>query len=213
MTERLVPAGSHMAEITVVNSRFIASVGPAASPEAARAFIQEIKNRYKDASHHVPAFILGHGLSVIEHCHDDGEPQGTAGRPVLAVLRGSGLGDIAMVVTRYFGGTKLGTGGLVRAYSDAARAGLEHLPLARKASTQTLMAAMPYSLFERARQLVVSHEGLILDEAFAADVTLTARFLDEQADRFRAALFELSHGSVTAETVSREQDTLLPIGD
>ena len=103
-----------------------------------------IKQEFADASHNVPAFVVGYGNAVTAHCNDDGEPSGTAGRPMLAVLQGSGLGDAAVVVTRYFGGTKLGTGGLVRAYGDAVRAVLEIAPRAEKVPTHTVMFGLPY---------------------------------------------------------------------
>ena len=97
-----------------------------------RNSLQELKLEFRDASHNVPAFVIGHGQSIITHCNDDGEPSGTAGRPALAVLQGSGLGDAVVVVTRYFGGTKLGKGGLVRSYGDAVRSVLKLTPLAQK---------------------------------------------------------------------------------
>ena len=108
------------------------------------------------AIRNVPAFLVGFGQSVIAHCSDDGEPSGTAGRPALAVLQGSGLGDIGVVVTRYFGGTKLGTGGLVRAYTDAVKAVLEILPLAEKVPTHTVMLVIPYALYEQVK--IIIHE-------------------------------------------------------
>jgi uncharacterized YigZ family protein len=111
-----VPLKEIRRELIVVNSRFVATLAPVMSVEEAKAFIARIRGEFSDASHNVPAYLVGGGDSLIEHCSDDGEPSGTAGRPALAVLKGSGLGDVAVVVTRYFGGTKLGTGGLVRAY-------------------------------------------------------------------------------------------------
>jgi putative IMPACT (imprinted ancient) family translation regulator len=93
MERRLIPEREARAELLVVNSRFIATIAPAFTVEEARAFIARIKAEFVDATHHVPAFIIGHGASVVAHCQDDGEPSGTAGRPALAVLRGSGLGD------------------------------------------------------------------------------------------------------------------------
>ena len=101
-----IPAERTRTEIMVVNSRFITTVVPVFSVEEAREFIHEIKKEFSDASHNVPVFLVGFGQSVTAHCSDDGEPSGTAGRPALAVIQGSGLGDIAVVVTRYFGGTK-----------------------------------------------------------------------------------------------------------
>jgi uncharacterized YigZ family protein len=185
----------------VVNSRFIATAAPACSVEEARAFIARIRAEFADASHNVPAFRVGHGSAVIAHCSDDGEPAGTAGRPVLAVLEGSGLGDVAVVVTRYFGGTKLGTGGLVRAYGDAARAVLEVLPRAERVPVHIVMLTSPYSLYERVRLAISAHGGEIVDEAFAADVMLTARFPVERLPAFQAALRELSAGALSAEVV------------
>ena len=124
---KLVPAEQARSDIKVSNSRFIANTAPVLSVDQAKFFIANIKQEFNDASHNVPLFIIGHGASVTAHSSDDGEPSGTAGRPALTVLQGSGLGDVAMVITRYFGGTKLGTGGLARASSEAAKQSLERL--------------------------------------------------------------------------------------
>jgi uncharacterized YigZ family protein len=167
-----VPAGPAQAELRASNSRFIASVAPSATVEAARAVIAGIRAKMPDASHHVYAYIIGHGATTTLGMSDDGEPAGTAGRPALAVLRGSGLGDITLVITRYFGGTLLGTGGLVRAYGDAAKAVLAVVPRAEKIERRTLELTLPYTAYEQARRLVVAHAGSILAEEFAADVTL-----------------------------------------
>lgn len=206
-----IPARQCRAEIQVSNSRFIATLAPAFSVEEARAFIARVREEFADATHNVPAYVIGHGASVIAHCNDDGEPSGTAGRPALAVLQGSGLGDAALVITRYFGGTKLGTGGLVRAYGDAAREVLARAPLAEKVPTQTVMLAAPYALFEQVRLLVAAHQGQILDEEFAADVTITARFALEHVEAFQAALLELSNGTLQAEVVESDEATIMPI--
>jgi len=190
----LIPAERARAEIRVVNSRFIASAAPAASVEEARAFIAAIRAEMPDASHHVYAYIIGHGATTTLGMTDDGEPPGTAGRPAMAVLKGSRLGDVALVVTRYFGGTLLGTGGLVRAYGDAARAVLEILPRAEKIERRTLEVALPYAAYEPARRLIAAHAGSILDEAFAADVTLWARVPLAQVAELARALQELTAG-------------------
>jgi len=207
-----IPARETRAEIRVKNSRFIATAAPVFSVAEAKAFIHRIKQEFADASHNVPAYQIGHGASVIAHCNDDGEPSGTAGRPMLAVLQGSGLGDTAVVVTRYFGGTKLGTGGLVRAYSDAVKAVLDVLPRAEKVPTHTVMLAVPYHLYERVKLLVAENRGRLLDEEFAAVVTLTARFPIERFPAFQDALRELSHGALAAEIVETNQDTIMPLG-
>jgi uncharacterized YigZ family protein len=208
----LIPAEETRIELRVVNSRFIATIAPAFSVEEAKHFIDRIKAEFSDASHNVPAFVIGHGSSVTAHCNDDGEPGGTAGRPALAVLQGSGLGDAAVVVTRYFGGTKLGTGGLVRAYGDAVREAVAAAPRAQKVPTHTVMAAVPYNLLEQVRLLVVAQNGRILDETFAADVTMTAQFAVEHFPLFQEALGELSQGRIEAEIVESNEDTIMPLG-
>jgi uncharacterized YigZ family protein len=211
MSDKLIPAQPTRAEIEVLHSRFIASLAPAFSVEEARAFITSIKTEFADATHNVPLFVVGHGASVVAHCHDDGEPSGTAGRPALAVLQGSGLGDTAVVITRYYGGTKLGTGGLVRAYSDAVRAVLDITPRAAKIPTHTILLALPYTHLERVRLLVPAHGGQILEEEFAADITLTLRFRTEQFPPFQEALTQLSHGQLEAEIIETNPATIMPL--
>ena len=208
---RQIPAAETRIELTVVNSRFIATIAPAFSVDEARAFVGRVRAEFAVASHNVPAYVIGHGATTIAHCHDDGEPSGTAGRPMLAVLQGSGLGDVALVVTRYFGGTKLGTGGLVRAYGDAARAALAALPRAAKVATVTALVEAPYPLLERLRLLAAAHGGQTLDEEFAAAITLTIRFRAERFDAFAAALRELSHGAVEAVVVATDEATIMPL--
>lgn len=209
----LIPACEARIEIQVLNSRFIASAAPVFSVEEARAFVGSIRDEFADASHNVPLYLVGHGSSVIAHCNDDGEPSATAGRPALAVLQGSGLGDVAVVVTRYFGGTKLGTGGLVRAYGDAVRAVLEVLPRARKMATHTVLVTAPYPLYERVRQAAEAHGGLVLDQEFAADVTITARFPVGAVPAFQGAVQELSNGQIEAVIVATDQETIVPLGN
>lgn len=200
-----VPAKEIRREIVIGGSRFIATLAPAFSVDEAKAFIARIKEEFRDATHNVPAFLIGGGNSVIAHASDDGEPSGTAGKPALAVLRGSDLGDAALVVTRYFGGTKLGTGGLVRAYTQAAQAVVSAAPRARKAEVHIALLAAPYPLLERIRLLVAARGGEILDEAFAADVTMTLRFPVGLFDAFQAGLQELSAGQLAAEVMETKE--------
>lgn len=200
-----VPAKEIRREIVIGGSRFIATLAPAFSVDEAKAFIARIKEEFRDATHNVPAFLIGGGNSVIAHASDDGEPSGTAGKPALAVLRGSDLGDAALVVTRYFGGTKLGTGGLVRAYTQAAQAVVSAAPRARKAEVHIALLAAPYPLLERIRLLVAARGGAILDEAFAADVTMTLRFPVGLFDAFQAGLQELSAGQLAAEVMETKE--------
>lgn len=201
-----IPAAETRTEIEVKNSRFIATAAPVFTVDEAKAFIKRIKEEFADASHNVPAYQIGFGASVIAHCSDDGEPSGTAGRPMLAVIQGSGLGDIAVVVTRYFGGTKLGTGGLVRAYGDAVKEVLAALPLAERVLVHTVMLALPYSHLERVRLLVEGGNGRLLEEEFAADITLTAQFTIEQFPPFQEALREMTHGTLSAEIIETSEE-------
>lgn len=206
-----IPAKQTRTEIKIMNSRFITTAAPVFNVAEAKAFIQSIKAEFSDASHNVPAFLVGYGTSVTAHCSDDGEPSGTAGKPALMVLQGSGLGDIAVVITRYFGGTKLGTGGLVKAYTDSVKSVLEALPLAEKVPTYTAMLAVPYALFEQSKLLISRHAGKILDEDFGADVTITIQFLIEEFEPFNQAMSELSRGGIQAEIIETNPETIMPI--
>ncbi len=207
----LVPAKEVRVELRVSNSRFIATIAPATSVEEARSFVERIKAEFADASHNVPAYIIGHETTITAHCNDDGEPSGTAGRPALAVLKGSGLGDVAVVITRYFGGTKLGTGGLVRAYGDAVREVLKFVPKAEKVPTITAMLAIPYNLFEQLGLLTQEYGGQILEKTFAADVTIVVLFREKKFTNFQNALRELTHGQTEAVIVERDSGTIMPL--
>jgi len=194
-----VPAREARCEIVVLKSRFIATLAPVFDVQAAREFIRRIRTEFPDATHNVPAYLVGYGDSVVAHSSDDGEPSGTAGRPALTVLRGSGLGDVAVVVTRYFGGVKLGTGGLVRAYTQAVQQVLERTPRAQKVLAHTLLLAAPYPLYQRVRDTVPRYAGQVLETDFGVDVTLTVRLPVAALDGFQAALRELSAGRLQAE--------------
>jgi uncharacterized YigZ family protein len=193
-----VPAKEVRAELVIQGSRFIATLAPVFNVDEAKEFLARIRTEFSDATHNVPAYLVGGGNSVMAHASDDGEPSGTAGRPALAVLKGSGMGDVAVVVTRYFGGTKLGTGGLVRAYTQAVQEVVSVVPRAEKVRADTLLLAAPYPLLERIRILVTEIGGEILDEEFGADVTLTLRFRVDDTTRFQTGLQELSAGQLAA---------------
>ena len=211
MIERLIPLEAVEVEIVVVNSRFIASLSPAKSVDEARAFIAEVKKRFPDATHHVPAFVIGHGNSIITHSSDDGEPSGTAGRPALAVLQGSGLGNVVVVVTRYFGGTKLGTGGLVKAYGDAVREVLVSVKKAVLIPSTTLIFAIPYRLYDQVVRLMEEQSGLVLETEFMEDITITVQFKDEKLDDFRNDLRNLSNGQVETLVLEHNPESVFPI--
>jgi uncharacterized YigZ family protein len=200
-----VPLTEIRREHRVVNSRFIATLAFVLSVEDARAFIARIKKEFADASHNVPAYIIGGGNTVTEYFSDDGEPSGTAGKPALAVLRGSGLGDVAVVVTRYFGGTLLGTGGLVKAYTESTQMVVNAVERGRRIPVHVAMVAIPYNFLERIRLVVGRQNGEILDEDFAGDITLTMQFPVDSFDAFQAELRELSAGMLRAEVIESKE--------
>lgn len=202
MTETyLIPVSTQRTETTVARSRFIASVAPAATVEEAKAFLAEIRQEMPDASHHVYAFRVGYGNSVTEGMSDDGEPSGTAGPPTLSVLRGTDIGDVIIVITRYFGGTKLGTGGLVRAYSEAAHIAFNKLKTEEKIEKTLLGIETPYSFYEQIKRLVNEHNGEVEDETFAVEVTMLAEFPTVDTEAFSAAVIDLTAGSVQPITM------------
>lgn len=190
----LIPADRARTEIVESRSRFIATAGPAASVEEARAFIAGIRAEMPDATHHVYAYAIGHGATTTLGQSDDGEPSGTSGRPTLAVLRGSGLGDAVVVITRYYGGTKLGTGGLVKAYGDAAKAVLALVPRTEKVARQELTLTLPYTSYEPIRRLLAAHAGTILEEAFAEGIMLRLLLPVAQVEAFTRAVVDASAG-------------------
>lgn len=211
MSRHPIPAAQATAEIEILKSRFIATVAPIFSVDEAKAFIKKINTKHATASHNVPVFLIGHGKTVIAHSSDNGEPSGTAGRPALAVLKGSGLGDVAVVVTRYYGGTKLGTGGLVRAYGDAVRAVLSVTQRAMKVPTYTTTVTLPYSYFEQVKLLIEMAKGIVLNQIFAANIVLTIQFELTQFDDFQQQLGELSQGELNATIIETNLDTIMPI--
>jgi uncharacterized YigZ family protein len=197
MSRYPIPATRARVEETILRSRFIATAAPAATSDEARAFIAEIRGEFPDASHNCYAFVAGPpGSTARIGMGDDGEPGGTAGRPMLAVLLGSGVGDIAVVVTRYFGGIKLGTGGLVRAYSGGVKAVLEALPRAEKVARVDLIASGPYHWVTPVARLLPAYEAEAIDQTFAVDVTWQIRLPEERASALAAALIEVSHGEI-----------------
>ena len=176
-------------------SRFIAQLVAVGSEREAQAFIEKIRSRHHDARHNVPAWILADGR---EKCSDDGEPAHTGGIPTLEVLRGAGLANVCCVVTRYFGGTLLGPGGLKRAYAAAVRNALEAAEDEDAVVTMTLVTrvtcVIPYAAYGRVERLVSDCEGRVRDTIFAEDVQLTAVFRTGTEERFVAAMLELANG-------------------
>lgn len=198
MTGYLTPDGYGAGELTEKRSRFLSQLWPVTGEEEARARIEETRKKYHDARHNCWCFLLRDGTM---RYGDDGEPQGTAGQPMLNVFRGRELVDLCCVVTRYFGGILLGTGGLVRAYSTAASLALADAGIRRMALWQSVLIACPYPLYERVRRLLLEHEAVIEDCDFGADTVFTALLRCDRAPAFHTALRELTSASVSAEVI------------
>lgn len=185
----------YSAEIVEKRSRFIAQLVHVSSEQEAEAFLAQVRARHHDARHNVPAWILVDGR---ERCSDDGEPQRTAGMPVLEVLRGAGLADVCCVVTRYFGGTLLGPGGLVRAYTAATQAAVDDAAQTGGIVEMTLVTrvtcVLPYAAYGRVERLVSDCSGHICDTIFAEDVQLTCAFRSGEEQAFVDAMRELMAG-------------------
>ncbi|MEO5887047.1 MAG: YigZ family protein [Anaerolineales bacterium] len=196
-----IPLKKIRREHVKVNSRFIATLAPVFNAEEARAFIARIKKEFADASHNVPAYVIGGGNTVTEYFSDDGEPSWTAGRPALAVLRGSGLGDVAIVVTRYFGGTLLGTGGLVKAYTESTHMVVNAVGRGQRVAVYISMLAIPYNLLERIRLMVTRNKGEVLGEDFTGDITMTLQFPVASFEAIQNELRDLSAGKLKAEVI------------
>jgi uncharacterized YigZ family protein len=179
------------AEFTVKNSRFIAEAVYVDTPEGAKSVWHARKEQYDNGGHIVYAFITGPQGNIMG-CSDDGEPSGTAGRPMLAVLKGSGLTNVIVTAARWFGGTKLGTGGLVRAYSDCARLALEDARVRELLPMADLKVVIPYSYYEQAKRLFEVFSFRIIDEEFGAAVTVEGELLQEKVSALKEELLELT---------------------
>ncbi|MDE2855019.1 MAG: YigZ family protein [Chloroflexota bacterium] len=191
-----IPAESIQSELVVRRSRFLSKIQMTSTVPEARAAIAEARKALPDASHHVYAFKVGFGNSVNEGMSDDGEPSGTAGPPTLAVLRGSGIGDITIVTARYFGGVKLGAGGLVRAYTLSAQEALRRLKTELKLEKKTVGLEMSYSQYNVVKRLITAHGGTVDDEVFDAQILIVATFAVSNLDRFAATVQERTAGAV-----------------
>jgi len=195
MTGYLTPAGVGRGEYDEKRSRFLGCVWPVESEEEARARIEETRKRYFDARHNCFCYLLRSGTV---RYGDDGEPQGTAGQPMLNVFQSQGLTDLCCVVTRYFGGVLLGAGGLVRAYTAAAKAALAEAGVREMALWREYTLPCPYPLYERVKRLLEAQEAVVTDTDYGAEVRFQALLRHDRAEAFETALTELSAGSVRA---------------
>ena len=188
-----------------MNSRFIATLAPVFTLDEAQAFIKRIKKEFADASHNVPAYVIGGGNTITEFCSDDGEPSGTSGKPALAVLRGSGFGDVAVVITRYFGGTLLGKGGLVKAYTESTQLVFNAVERGQRVEVYVTLLVIPYNMLERVRLMAGRYGGEVLGEDYAGDITMTLQFPVDMFDGFQNELRELSAGKIQAEVIETKE--------
>lgn len=192
------------AEYIVEKSRFIAHASPVESPDEAKLFVAEIKEKYKDATHNVPAFICGPGM---EHQwqSDDGEPQGTSGMPILKLISSEELTNLVIVVTRYFGGIKLGTGGLARAYSHAAKLAIEKAGICEVREGINLTYGFDYTYLSKLQNLSENNGFSIEDVDYTDIVNAKLCCMSEDADRIKSLMSDLTGGKASLKD---EQKTL-----
>lgn len=181
------------AEYIVEKSRFIAHASPAETPEEARLFVSEIRERYKDASHNVPAFVCGAGK---EHqwASDDGEPAGTSGMPVLKLITAEDLTNVVLVITRYFGGIKLGTGGLARAYTQAARLAIDKAQICEVRESALMECSVDYTYLSRLQNLAGEGRFDIDGISYTDVVTMQLKCPSEDAGALRSLLADITGG-------------------
>jgi uncharacterized YigZ family protein len=198
--EYLTAKGPGQAESKVRGSRFIATLAPVRTEDAARGFVQGIVRRYHDASHHPFAYRVGLGQDAVARCSDAGEPSGTAGRPILEAIAGSGLTDVVVVVTRYFGGVKLGTGGLARAYRQCAARALNSAESVRKVLAREVCLRFPYELTRNVRKIVAQHQARIVGQEYGEETRLAVAVPESKFDALREALQVVGRGRIVLES-------------
>lgn len=185
-------------EITEKKSRFIATVRPVESEDEAVSYINETKKKYWDARHNCSAFVIGK-RQELTRCSDDGEPAGTAGRPMLDVLLKENIHNAAVVVTRYFGGVLLGTGGLVRAYQQATKAGLSASEIIEKKDGAVLFIRTDYTGIGRLQYLFAQEKITVMDTAYEADVLVKAVIPENDKKRIEKTIIEQTNGTAKLE--------------
>ena len=202
MTDYMTISGDAQAEFVERKSRFIGYCRHVETEKEALAFIEELRKKNWDATHNVFAYVLREGQ--LKRCSDDGEPQGTAGVPVLDVLQKTGVVDICMVVTRYFGGILLGAGGLVRAYSHGASIALEAAQKLHMTPCTRLVAEMDYSWYGKVTYILPNFHVLTERSDFTDKVTLTWLIKSSRKENFLKELTELTNGTVIPKEISEE---------
>ncbi len=192
----LVPARRHRVEDVIRGSRFITTLGRAPDPESARAFVHGVEDEFVDATHNCWAYVAGPpGSTARVGMSDAGEPHGTAGRPMLEMLLHSAVGEVAAVVTRYYGGTKLGRGGLGRAYSGGVKLALESLPTQRRILRRRVRIEVAYAAVDRLHQYLDEVEAVREDEDYGARVQIVAGVPESRLAELERMVAEVTSGA------------------
>lgn len=201
MQEYFVPSGNSETEFIEKRSKFISRIWLTETEEEAIAHIKQMREKHWDATHNVYAYIIKDGATRYS---DDGEPQGTAGMPVLDVLRKRELYNVCCVVTRYFGGILLGAGGLVRAYSHSASLAADAAGTSIKRVWSSIDVPCPYNMFERVKQETANFDGIVTDVEYGAQVLVKTILPQANADNFCARLVDMSSGKLKGEITGNE---------
>ena len=186
--------GLGTAQFVVKKSVFIGYASPANTEEDAKAFIAKIKAHHSDATHNVSAYVINDGRNFAVRYDDDGEPKGSAGKPVLKVIQNRGLSNVVVVVTRYFGGIKLGYGGLVKAYSDATSLAIENAGTVEVYETERFEVTFPYNLFHTVRETVENAGGRVVEEEYGGLVKFTVETRKGEEESLMELLTEKTRG-------------------
>lgn len=198
----LRPGEVFRVEQTIKRSRFIASVGHTPGVEEAKAFIEQIKAEFEDARHNCWAYCAGAAGSTDRiGASDDGEPHGTAGRPMLTAVTHSGIGEVTVVVTRYFGGILLGTGGLVKAYQSSVKMALEAVPTRIRTKTKRIKFSVEHRFVNQVLRKIETANGRILEKDFDMDADFDVEIPEDLAETFAKELEELTRGALLIEFV------------
>lgn len=192
------------AEIEIKKSKFIAHIAEIKSEDEAETFIKQTRKKYYDATHNCSAYILNSDRGI-RHSSDDGEPSGTAGKPILDVISGAGLSDIIVVVTRYFGGTELGTGGLVRAYSGAAAEVLKNAAVVEITEAKLIEFIIDYGLLPKLQHLCMELGIIIYETEYLEKVKISVLITEDNLGRFFKEVTEMTAGAITEASVVREE--------
>ncbi len=192
-----IPAKTHRAEELIKRSQFITSIAHASNADEANTFVAAIKKEFPDASHNCWAYVAGKpGDTAKIGMSDDGEPHGTAGKPMLNVLLHSDIGEIVAVVTRYFGGTKLGPGGLVKAYSGSVKNALEGISVFQKRQMTQWQISFAYPHINAIKLLIESYEGELLEEKYQENILMTVEVPEASSEDFIQTITDLCSGDI-----------------